>query len=120
MTLEHLIEYFVKDNMAILLFFMVLPIFALILNNTSAGRGNTPPYNKMYSVIVYGISIPGIFSITIWLYTMVFEHKTLWALNPFVYYLPVVSMFVCLFLINKNVRISDLPWFGEFYELMIL
>lgn len=120
MTLEHLIEYFTKDSMAVLLFFMILPILVVILNGAAAGQGNSTPYDKMYSIIVYVVSVPGILSITVWMYSMFFEHKSLWKLDPFVYYLPVASMAACLILIKKNARFKDLPWFGEFYELMIL
>lgn len=120
MSLDHLIEYATKDSMAVLLFFLVLPLLVVLLNSTAAGSGNNAPYNKMYSIIVYAVSIPGILSITIWLYSMLFEHKSLWKLDPFVYYLPVASMAACLILIKKNARFKELPWFGEFYELMIL
>jgi hypothetical protein len=64
--------------------------------------------------------VPGVISFTFWIYSILFEQKSLWALNFSVYYLPGISMLLTLLIISRQANIKRLPWFGELYELLAM
>lgn len=120
MTVEGLITAVAQDKIALIFLFLLLPCAALMLNKLTSLRGMVPPYTYIYSVTIYITCICGILSICIWIYTATFQMKSLLDLNFFIYYLPIVSMVATLVLIKKQIKLSELPWYGEFYELVIL
>jgi len=121
MTLEDLIAFVSTDKTALLLFFLLLPVTTLILTSVSSGRGLEPPFNYLYMGILFAVYLPGVLSLTLWLYSMLFESKALWELPFFIYYLPIIVMGICIFIMNKRqITIRNLPWSGSIYELLIL
>lgn len=121
MTLEHLIAFITTDKTALLLFFLLLPLITLILTSVSSGRSLEPPFNYLYMGVLLAVYLPGVLSLTLWLYSMFFESKALWELPFFVYYLPIIVMGVCIFIMNKRqISIRNLPWSTDLYELLIL
>lgn len=121
MTLEDLLAHFTTDKTALLFFFMLLPIATFILTTISSGRSLEPPFSYMYSVVIFIACVPAVLSLTLWVYAMLFEDMALWHLPFFVYYLPIIVLVGCVYLVKKNeVSIQTLPWSGELYELLIL
>ena len=81
---------------------------------------NMPPYSYIFSTLIYLSCVPGVISFTFWIYSMVFEQKSLWTLNFSVYYLPGISMMLTLLIISRQANMKRLPWFGELYELLAM
>ena len=121
MTLEDLIAYITTDKTALLFFFMLLPILTFVLTAISSGRSLEPPFSHLFSIVIFAVCIPAVLSITLWFYSMFFDHKGLWQLPFFVYYLPIIVMLICVYIIKKKkIAIRKLPWSGDLYELLIL
>ncbi len=120
MTVQEIVAALTKDRIALLFLFMMLPLVAMLLQKAAPNKGNKAPYNYIYSIIVFAACIPGVISIIIWLDTILFDQKGLWQLDVFVFYLPVLVMLSCMFIIKKATTFSELPWFGELYELLVL
>lgn len=118
MTVQDIIHTISTDKVALFFLFALLPFLAFGLNKLTKVRGLQSPYTYIYSTIIYISGITGILSSVLWLYTMFFDQKGLWQLNPFVFYLPLISMVATFYIVKKRLRIGDLPWFGELYELL--
>ncbi|WMX16265.1 hypothetical protein [Aureispira sp. CCB-E] len=121
MTIEDLLTYITNDKTALFLFFILLPILTIIITAISRGRSLEKPYSYLYSMLLFEVCIPGVLSITLWIYSMFFERKALWQLPFFIYYLPVIIMVLCIYILKKKrVSIRRLPWTGELYEFLVL
>ncbi len=120
MTVEELIAAVATDKIALVFLFLLLPCMAVVNNKLTSLRGMVSPYIYIYATIVYATCIFGVLSIGLWIHTALFQEKGLLDLNFFVYYLPVFSMIITLAILKKQIVLSHLPWFGEFYELVIL
>lgn len=121
MTIEDLLIYFTNDKTALFLFFILLPVLTIIITLVSAGRSLTKPYSYCYSILLFTACIPGVLSITLWVYSMFFERKAIWQLPFFVYYLPIIIMATCIYILKKKrIPIRRLPWSGELYEFLVL
>lgn len=118
MTVAAFIELLSADIIVLFFYFILLPIIAVIVTMASGNDGNQSPYNYLCSTLIYLVTIPGILSLTFWVYSLAVGGKSLWTLNFAVYYLPVISMVLTLFIIAKKASIKSLPWFGELYELL--
>ena len=121
MTLEDLISFITTDKVALLFFFMLLPMVTFVLTLVSSGRSIKPPFSYLYTGVLVAVSIPAVLSMTLWAYSTLFEHQSLWTLPFFVYYLPIIVMLLCLGMMKKKkISIQDLPWSAEVYEFLIL
>lgn len=121
MHLNELIVFLTQDKMALGVYFLLIPVCTLLLSKVAIGaKAEEAPYRYLYSILIYAICIPGVFSGTIWGYSMFFEQHALTDLNIFVYYLPLAAMLGTIGLLYKKVSIRALPWFGELYELLLL
>lgn len=105
----------------VLLFFTVPPLVSFLAGILHGkGKGNASPWKYIYSVLIYWVCVPGIFSAVMTLYTIFFTGENLLDQNILIYILPVVSMVVSLVFINKNVSFDDIPGFDRIYGLMII
>lgn len=121
MTIEDLLTYLTIDKTGLFLFFILLPIITILITAISAGRSLEKPYSYAYSVLLFAVSIPGVLSVTLWVYSMFFERKSIWQLPFFVYYLPIIIMAICIYILKKKrISIRRLPWTGELYEFLVL
>jgi len=92
-----------------------------LLNNTfSAKTPYESPWKYIYSVLVYAAAIPGIFSLTISAYTFFFERTSFLKVNLYVYFIPIVAMFITFGIIRQKVRLIDLPWFRRLSGLLLV
>lgn len=121
MTIEDLLTYITNDKAALFLFFILLPIATILITAISGGRSLEKPYSYLYSILLFAVCIPGVLSITLWVYSMFFERKAIWQLPFFVYYLPIIIMAICIYILKKKrISIQRLPWTGELYEFLVL
>ena len=120
MTVTEFMDYMVMDVVILFFYFMILPIGAFLTSMASGDDSNEAPYNYVFSAIVYLVAVSGVISACFWAYSLMTGGKSLWTLNFAVYYLPLLSTAITLFLISKKTNISRLPWFGELYELLAM
>ena len=117
MNLQTFLDSISEHYFILTFLYLSVPVITMFLNKGFEGQGERGTVAYVYAILVYGTCIPGLFSACVWFYSMIFEQKSLIQLNPFIYYLPVLSMIGSLYLIKQNVRLWILPWFGELYEL---
>ena len=78
------------------------------------------PLAWLYAVLIYVTSVPGVFALTLTLYTLLFTSETLLDVNLSVYGLPILTMGLTLGFLNRVVDFDLLPGFERLSGLMVL
>lgn len=113
MTLGELIQVLGQNSFYPIFFFLILPFSALLGNIMGKGEGHESPWCYFYTVLIYLSVIPGIFSILLNLFHMMFEKRSIYETNVVTDILPIVSMIITLIVIKRNVPFSAIPGFGK-------
>jgi len=77
------------------------------------------PWNAIYSVLVYLVTIPGMAAVFFNIYLFLFERQPIMDTNVIVQILPVILMIAALLLIKINVSLISLPGFGKLSSLIL-
>ena len=118
MTLGDFLTHMGENPFYIIFYFTALPIAAFLANVFGKGEGDLNPWCTFYSVLIYMVAIPGIFSIILNVYHILFENHSIYDLNLFAQILPIVSMFLTFYLIKKNISFDQIPGFGKLANLL--
>lgn len=118
MTLQQLFDYLSAHPIWTMAFFIFPPIFAYFISVIGRGKGYMSPWKIIYSVLIYLVSIPGIISVSLFIYLFLFERISVWQVNLLVQVVPILSMITTLFVIQKNVDLAYIPGFGRLSGLL--
>jgi hypothetical protein len=99
-------------------YFVAIPLVAVLAMFFSRGHAHESPWKYLFSVLIYLVSIPGIFAITLSIYFFLFERKPLMEANLYTQVLPVLSMIATIFLIRKQVSLDRVPGFDRLSGLI--
>lgn len=100
---------------------MALPLTALLAWVFGKNEGHISPWKYLYSTLVYLACIPGIFAVTLSVFMFLFEKNgSILDANVYTQVLPIVSMFLTLYLIKKNVDFDFIPGFGKIGTLVMI
>lgn len=120
MTLGEFFNYLGEHPLAIAGFFLVIPLIALLAGWIGQGEGQHSPWKYLYSLLVYAVCIPGIFSVTLSVYLFLFEQGgSIMNTNILTQVIPVISMVLSLSIIRQNVAFEAIPGFGKLSSLMM-
>ena len=120
MNLREFIEWLGHNPAPVFGFFLLMPITALVASILGRGEGHISPWKYLYTVLVYLVCIPGIFSVALSIYQFLFERGSIMNLDIYTQILPVVSMALTLMLVRRNVAFQDVPGFGRISSLMTM
>lgn len=104
----------------VIFYFLMFPITAFLANLFGKGEGQESPWKYLYSVLVYGVCIPGIFALTLNVYMFLFDRQGIMQANIFTQILPIVIMILTLVLIRRNTCFEDIPGFGRLGSLLMV
>lgn len=113
MTFGDFLKYLNDNPYFIVFYFLAIPLTAFLINVMGKGEGEKSPWCGIYSSLIYMVTIPGIFSILLNLYHMLFEQQSIYDANIIAQVLPIISMVLTLFLIKQNVDFKLIPGFGK-------
>lgn len=120
MTLQELFDLAGEYPQQIIFIFALLPIAAYILPQFSQDKSYNNPWKMIYSFLVYTACIPGVFAVTLTLYSFLFEQKSMLDVNLFVYFLPIVSMIITLMTLSNQLTIERIPGFDKLSGLIFI
>lgn len=121
MSILELVKLLSEFYICVIIYLVLIPLLALLLRlGHGKYRAKRSPWKYMYSVLIYLTCVPGIFSLVITVYSLLFLHANLLDVNVFVYYLPLVSMALTLTIVQKSVAFEDIPGFGKINGLILL
>ncbi len=120
MTLRELFDWIGENPTAVLFLFLGIPFTAFLAGVFGKNEGHLSPWKYLYSILIFAVCIPGIFSVALSIYMFLFERGRIMEANVFTQILPVASMFLTLGLIRKNVEFGAIPGFGKLSSLMMM
>jgi len=113
MTFGDFLSYLNDNPYFIVFYFLAIPLTALMINIVGKGEGHMSPWCGVYSALIYMVVIPGIFSILLNVYHMLFEKQSIYDANIIAQVLPIFCMMLTLFIIKRNVDFKFIPGFGK-------
>lgn len=120
MTLREFFDYLGAHPLTVVGFFLLIPLIALLAGWMGRGEGHLSPWRYLYSLLVYAVCIPGIFSITLSVYLFLFERGgSIMNLNLLTQVAPALSMILTLGIIRRNTPFESIPGFGKLSSLMM-
>lgn len=120
MTLREFFDYLGEHPLIIAGYFLVIPLIALLAGMAGRSEGHQAPWKYLYAILVFAVSIPGIFAIALSVYLFLFERGgSILNTNLLTQVMPVLSMVLTLGLIRRNVAFEHIPGFGKLSSLML-
>jgi hypothetical protein len=120
MTLSDFLVYIGNHPEAVVLYFAILPIAALLLAWIAGAEGRNSPWNLIYSSIIYLSAVPGIFALSLSVYLFLFERRSIMNTDIYTQVLPIVSMILTLNIVRRNVDLNYIPGFEKLSGLLML
>lgn len=121
MTLQELFVFISQYPVIVLLYFILVPLIAIIANFMClSSEAKLFPWKYLYAVLIYAACVPGIFALTLCIYSALFNVSGLLEVNILVYFLPLISMVSTVAIIRKKIAMADIPGFGRLWGLMML
>lgn len=120
MTLQDFFNFIGNHHQYTLGFFIIIPVLALLIGFIGGTADHKPPYNYMYTVLIYLISIPGIFAVGLNVYFFLFQRRDIMQTDLFLQVLPVVSMVVTIAIMRNNINLDFVPGFNKISGLWLM
>ena len=120
MTLQEFFDWISLHPVWLLFFFLFIPLAALVAGWIGKGEGHLSPWKYFYSVLIYLVCIPGLFAVFLDIYLFLFERQSIWSANLYTQFLPILSMFVSILIIRKNVDLDLVPGFDKLSGLLMM
>ena len=120
MTINDLFQYALDHPANVLFYFGLIPFAALLAGWMEREEGHLPPWNYLYSTLVYLVAVPAILSVAYTIYKWMFERGSVMDANIMLQLLPVASMLLTFFIVKRQVRIESLPGFSRLSGLVIM
>ena len=109
MTINDLFQYALDHPLNVVFYFLLIPFAALLAGWMEREEGHLPPWNYLYSTLVYLVAVPAILAIAYTIYKWLFERGSIMDANIMLQLLPIASMLITFFIVKKQVRIESLP-----------
>lgn len=120
MTLGEFFQWTASHPALLLGYFIGIPTLAFLAGMLSKGEGHLSPWKYLYSILIYLVSIPGIFAVTLSIYFFLFERRPMMDTNLFTQVLPILSMAATILIIRKNVNLDLVPGFDKISGLVLI
>lgn len=120
MTINDLFQYAETHPANVVFYFCIIPFAALLAGWMEREEGHLPPWNYLYSTLVYLVAVPAILAVAYSVYSWLFERRSIRDANILLQILPIASMLITFFLVKKQVRIDSLPGFSRLGGLVMM
>ena len=120
MTLEEFFQKIADNPAYVIFYFTIIPLTAVLAGWMGKGEGHISPWKYLYSTLIYMVSVPGIFAVTLSIYFFLFERRSIMDTDVFIQILPVISMVVTSLIIRRNVRLEHIPGFDKLSGLIMM
>lgn len=119
MTLQDIFDNIAENPTFVIVYFIAIPILTALFAWIGHGEANKSPWKYIYSALIYLSAVPGIFAVTISIYTFLFARVSFLDVNVLVYFLPVISMLATFMILTKVVNLDEIPGFGKLSGLLM-
>jgi len=120
MTLQQLFQRIGENPNFLLFYFLIIPVAAIIAGILGKGEGHLSPWKYLYASLIYLVSIPGIFAVALNVYFFLFQRGDVMQTDVYLQVLPIIIMFLTIYVIRKNVNLSLIPGFDKISDLWFM
>lgn len=120
MTLKELFAYIGQEPSFILFYFLIIPVTALLVGILGKGEGHLNPWKYLYAVLIYFVSIPGIFAVALNIYFFLFQRGDILQTDVYLQILPIFVLLLTTWLIRRNVDLNLVPGFKTLAGLWLM
>jgi hypothetical protein len=120
MNLQDFFNWIGSNPKIVLFYFLCIPIFASLIGFLANEKASSAPSLYLYSSLIYLVSIPGIFAMTLNIYLFLFERKSVFDANVYLQILPIFSMIATLIIIRNKVDLNLVPGFDRISGLITM
>jgi hypothetical protein len=113
MTLRELFQHATTNPTWLIYYFLAIPIICLVLLLVFRNPNTAYKIKWLFSVICFLVVLPGIFSLTLNIYTFLFERQSILDMNLLIQVLPIISMVASLYLIKRILPFDYIPGFEK-------
>lgn len=117
MTLRSLFDSASTNPNWLIYFFLSIPAICFILKVLFKNPAEAFKIKWLFTGLCFLAVIPGIFALTLNIYTFLFERQSIWDMNLVLQILPVVSMIISLMLIKNTLPFDYIPGFEKLIGL---
>ena len=120
MTLNDFYAFAAGHPTQVVFYFALVPFAALLAGFMDREESHLPPWNYLYSAMLYLVAVPAIFSAGLTVYRWSFERSSIMEADLLLQVLPIVSLILTVLFIRRQVALRDLPGFGRLSGLVLL
>ena len=120
MTLNDLLNYAAGHPEAVIFYFALVPFAALLAGLMERKEGHLPPWNYLYSAMLYLVAVPATLSAGLLAYQWLFERGSILDVDLLLQGVPIISFFVTAYIIRRQVYLRGLPGFGRLGGLVLM
>jgi len=118
MTLKEFFDLLSLNPGYIIGFFLLIPLAAFIGTVIGKGEEDEKIWQAYYSILIYLTLIPGIFAVTLIIYQLFLEKRSILQIDIFTQIIPIISMFATIGIIKRSVNLDKIPGFGKMSGLI--
>jgi hypothetical protein len=118
MTLPELLTYASTHTTSVIFYFALIPFAALLAGWMDRNESHLPPWNYLYSCMLYLVATPAVFAVGLALWRWSHGAPLPLDLDAMIYLLPPISFVATTVLIQRQVPLGSLPGFGAFVNLV--
>ncbi|MBB4079736.1 hypothetical protein GGR28_002361 [Lewinella aquimaris] len=121
MTLNDFVRFAAEHPTAVIIYFSLIPFAALLTRFMDREEAHLPPWNYLYTSLLYLVAVPAVLSVALAVYQWLFgDGNLLVEADPVLQILPVVSLIVTALLIRSQVDLQKLPGFGSLGGMIVM
>ncbi len=120
MTLQDIINWFGNHPKLILNYFIGFIIVSLLGLLFFKPQHFKNPLKYFYSIIVYGVAIPGLLSVVLLIYGFFFLRLNLLNVDVLSYFTPIIGCIITLIIVNKTIPMRLIPGFKNLTGLFVM
>lgn len=120
MTLNELFNFLSENPVYTIAYLVAIPALSGIIGILADDRSGEDPWRYFYMLLLYLISIPGIFAFTLLIYSFLFERNSIYDIDLITHVLPIISMILTVWLTRRMVDLDDIPGFGKLRGLIMM
>jgi hypothetical protein len=120
MTLRELFLSIGENQNYTIAFFVIIPICAFLVGLIGGQKDHLSPWKYIYTILIYLISIPGIFAVGLNFYFFLFQRRDIMETELLIQVLPVVSLIVTVAIMRNNVNLDFIPGFDKISGLWLM
>jgi hypothetical protein len=117
MTLRSLFENVTNNPGWLVGYFILIPLICLLLLVLINDPNIALKVKWLFTGLCFLVVIPGIFALTLNIYTFLFERQSIWDMNLVLQALPIISMVLSLMMIKKTLPFEYIPGFEKLIGL---